>query len=288
MTDESRTGLILPDGTHYQPRKASRQSVVEQSAPQGIDLGAMMRLATEKGDEGLDALDRIIAMVERQEAKEARNAYHASMLRVQAETPRVLKRGKNKETRSSFAKLEDVDRIAREIYTRHGFEVTFGTREMHSNPGWIMHVASVAHRGGHIEELTLPLPIDSKGPKGGAVKTEMHGVGSALTYAQRRLTCMAFNLVAENEDIDGNPPPDTRTITEHQAADLRALADEVFSTFDGFLRHFRTDSFAGIKMTDYHTALSRLEARRRYIADHPEAAEKLAASKAKALADRAS
>lgn len=202
-----------------------------ESAEQPSEDERLMSLALAQGPEGVDALERLIAMRERAQAVVARQHYDSSMLAVQSVMPQIPKRGKNTQNGARFAKLEDIDKAIRPIYTREGFRLTFTTRPCPIE-GWVIHVATVSHPGGHVEEHEAPFPIDTHGPKGQPVKTGLHGAGSSLSYAQRRLTQMAFGLVPTGEqpsDDDGQAAG-TRAVeyvTAEQAADLQALASEI-------------------------------------------------------------
>lgn len=212
-----------------------------------IDTDALSRKALEMGAEGVEALKGILALAKEERDYRARCAYDDAMVEVQSEMPRVYKDGENTDNRSRFAKLEGVDRNIRPIYTRHGFRITFGTEPMNDPPGWIMHVATVTHSGGHVEHVRAPFPIDNKGPKGGPTKTEMHGVGSALTYAQRRLTCMAFGVVVTGEDNDAVVTVDGVTaeyVTDDQAAELRHLIELTETDEQRILTYGRCESLA--------------------------------------------
>src|SRR5690606_12215510 len=75
-----------------------------------------------------------------------------------------------------------------------------------------------------------------------ATKQDAQGLGSAATYA-RRYALLATAGVAGEEDDDGHAAsketkekPAEKVITESQAADLRALIQEVGETEERFLK----------------------------------------------------
>jgi len=60
-------------------------------------------------------------------------------------------------------------------------------------------------RGAFTRTYTCPpMPADGKGPQGAAVMSKTHATGSALTYAQRYLLKLIFNLAIGDDDDDGN------------------------------------------------------------------------------------
>lgn len=260
----------------------------EESRALVIDTDALANKALEMGSDGIDGLERVLAMAEREMDRRAEQAYTAAMLELQTVMPRVYKDGANKDNNSRFSKLEQVDRHIRPLYTEHGFTIHSFRTEAMDQPGWLMHVATVSHVAGASRDVRAPFPVDNKGPKGGPTKTEMHGVGSALTYAQRRLTLMAFNVVTSGEDDDGQaaterPPPEP--VSQEQADTLRQHVLDLYVEPAKFLASYNTDTFAGIPKVDYHDAMQRIEARRAWLDDHPEKADALAAAIAKREAD---
>ena len=239
-----------------------------------LDTDALSKRALEMGEEGVGALERIIALAERERAHIARQEYHAALQLVQAEMPRIAKDGQNTQTRSRYPRLENVDRHLRPVYTRHGFDIYFSTDPTAPVPdGWIMHIATVSHVGGHSERIPVPFPIDDKGPQGKPTKTAMHGVGSALSYAQRKLTLMAFGGVAADEDDDGQAATQAadKPITAEQAANLRAMAEEAGVDTARFLKWAKSDSWETIAADKYQRCHDELDGRRknRNISDDP-------------------
>lgn len=172
----------------------------------------------QQGESGVAVLERLLAMQERLDAAAALQAYNDAQVRVQAAMQPVFASSLNTQTRSKFARLDAVDDAIRKIYTSEGFRLSFTALPIPDlGPEWFLHTVEVSHSGGHVAQYSAPFPIDMLGPKGNAVKTALHGVGSMLTYAQRRLTCMAFNVVVTAEDRDGNPPPDDTPVSGEDA-----------------------------------------------------------------------
>lgn len=248
-----------------------------------IDTAALADKAIDMGAAGVDALERILALAERERDYRARCAYDDAMLAVQVDMPQIYKDGENTDNRSRFPRLEQVDRYLRPLYTQHGFRITFNT-EPCERDGWITHVATVSHIGGHVETIRMPLPIDNKGPKGGPTKTEMHGVGSALSYAQRRLTMQAFGAVATGEDDDGQAaaqPEPVEPVTQEQADEIRQHVLELYVEPAKFLERYSVDTFAGIPAVGFADAMGRITTRRAYLDEHPDKRDALE----KAVAD---
>jgi hypothetical protein len=133
---------------------------------------------------------------------QARRAFNEAMASAQAEMPPVVRSASNKHLGNKYAKLEDVDREMRPIYTAHGFSVRFGSAP--APEGYIRITCTVAHSGGYFEENYLDAPTGNAGSQGGrTATTPVQGVGSAVTYLRRYLLGMVFNIVLADDDDDG-------------------------------------------------------------------------------------
>ena len=185
------------------------------------ELAQLMRAAVERGPDGIDMLERLLDMREREGAKAAERAFARAMVAVHRDMPDVVKSARNDQTRSFYARLEDIDRALRPVYTEHGFCVVFAeepcdaqsivTREdgQSITVEWFRVSCTIMHEEGHSVTTWGDFPHDSLGPKGNPVKTALHGKGSTLTYGRRYLLCGAFNVTPQlpGGDSDGNPPP---------------------------------------------------------------------------------
>ena len=154
----------------------------------------------------VDKMERLINMHERAKAGNARAEYDVAMAAAQLEMKTVRTNSKNSQTNSKYASYAALDKAIRPIYAKHGFSVSFGTAEG-APADHIRVVATVAHSGGHREQPRLDMPADGKGAKGGDVMTKTHATGSAMTYGQRYLMRMIFNLSVGDDD-DGNAAGD--------------------------------------------------------------------------------
>lgn len=147
-------------------------------------------------------LERMLDMQERIFNREAEQSFNASMARAQAEMGPVSADADNPQTRSKYASYAAIDRAVRPIYTRHGFALSFNTEP--TVDGYVRIVCIVSHRDGHSRNYTADMPSDGLGAKGGAVMTKTHAAGSAMTYGQRYLLKLIFNVAIGEDDNDGN------------------------------------------------------------------------------------
>ncbi len=193
---------------------------------QATGLAAALQQALLLPDQGVERLERMWEMHKEMQDRDAARAYADAMKACQQEMPSIHKRGRNKQTNSSYALLEDINRLITPIYTRHGFSLSFGTdrSELADHVGI---VCDVMHDGGFSKTYTYDAPIDNVGIKGEKNKTSTHGRGSAISYGRRYLILMIFNLTIGDDD-DGN------AAGENEAQRLaREVAQEWVQVADG-------------------------------------------------------
>ena len=144
----------------------------------------------------------LLRMQREMEHDQARRAFNQAMASAQAAMPPVVRSATNKHLGNKYAKLEDVDREMRPIYTENGFSVRFGSAP--APEGYIRITCTVAHASGYFEENYLDAPTNNVGSQGGRTATTgVQAVGSAVTYLRRYLLGMVFNIVLADDDDDG-------------------------------------------------------------------------------------
>lgn len=206
----------------------------------------------------MDKLERLLAMKERQETRVAEQAFAEAMTKAQSEMRAVAADANNPQTRSRYASYMALDRATRPIYTKHGFALSFTTGEAATDH--ILIVCDVSHAAGHTRRYSVPMPADGKGAKGGDVMTKTHAVGAAMTYGQRYLLKMIFNI-AVGEDTDGN---DTGgTISEKQGEIISALIVEAGADVARFLKWVGAESISDIPARKFNAAVAMLETKKR-------------------------
>ena len=132
--------------------------------------------------------------------------FNASFSAMQAEIGTIVKSQRNPIFKNPYASLEDLDREARPVYSKHGFSVRYSTDE-NWREGWLLMKLTLAHEGGHSEITSLPGPYDLQvpGQRGTTARTPMMAIGSPVSYLRRYTLQMALNLVPANnpDDDDG-------------------------------------------------------------------------------------
>ena len=200
-------------------------------------------------------MEQLLGLAERMQANTARVEFYAAMARLQAKMPRIIRDGAiavGGVVRSRYAKLENIDRIIRPLLAEEGFALSFDTDFTESK---LIVIARLTHSAGHSEEKRVPLALDSSGSKNATQAT-----GSTISYGQRYLIKMIFNLVEDEEDTDAHPTMEP--ITRAQATVLRNLVEELNVDTKPLLKWAKADSIESIPKSQYEEAVKILEKRR--------------------------
>jgi hypothetical protein len=209
----------------------------------------------------LDRLEKIIELQERLAIRHAETAFNEAMARAQTEMRTVALDSNNPQTRSKYASYAALDRAVRPIYTKHGFALSFNTGM--DAPDQHVRVLCDVSNGGYTRRYHIDMPADGKGARGGDVMSRSHATGSALSYGQRYLLKLIFNVSTGESDDDGNAAGDGGFITDEQATIIRDLIDEVGADIKRFCAYFKVEGIAKIPAKQYDRAVAALNAKRR-------------------------
>lgn len=157
-------------------------------------------------DISVEKMQAVINMKMQVFDKNAEIEFNRAMISAQQEMEPVAKTAENKQTNSMYAKMENIAKQCKPIWTKHGFALQFGTADCPIE-GHYRVTCEVSHSAGFNKKYQADLPIDDEGIKGQKNKTGCHGFGSTMAYAQRYLTIMIFNITLEGADTDGNRQP---------------------------------------------------------------------------------
>lgn len=198
----------------------------------------------------MDNLERMAALYERLTDRQAETAFNEAMNEAQADLGPVAADANNPQTKSKYASYPTLDRVIRPVYSRHGFSLSFGTDD--GAPADYVRVSCrVSHRAGHSRNYHVDMPADGKGAKGGDVMTKTHAVGAAMSYGQRYLLKLVFNI-AVGDDRDGNAPAgQVQLISVQQLSTLNNLMEEAGADRDKFLNYLQLDTLAHVPAKRY-------------------------------------
>ena len=233
---------------------------IEQAPPpsERDALVSMIERAARDPQVDIDKMERLVAMQERATARNSEQMFNEAMAAAQGEMRSVATDSTNPQTRSRYASYAALDHAMRPIYTQHGFALSFGTAE--GAPAEYVRVTCHVSNSGYTRKYQVDMPADGKGAKGGDVMTKTHAVGSAMSYGQRYLLKMIFNL-AIGDDDDGNAASGD-PITTEQAEAIKLLIVEVGADIPRFLKFVNAERIEDIKAKDYQRAVAALESKR--------------------------
>lgn len=182
--------------------QVSQQSVPAVSEDTKMIMGLIQQIALNP-DIPVEKMQAIINMKMQVFDKNAEIEYNKAMILAQQAMEPVVKTAENKQTSSMYAKMEHISEQCKPIWTKHGFALQFGTADCPIENHYRV-TCEVSHSAGFNKKYQADLPIDDEGIKGQKNKTGCHGFGSTMSYAQRYLTIMIFNITLKGVDNDGN------------------------------------------------------------------------------------
>jgi hypothetical protein len=150
-----------------------------------------------------DRLEKFMELYERWQKGEAEKAYTIAMQACQSEMKPIERNAWNSQTQSHYLSNEHLHAQLKPVWLKHGFTLS-GSSDTSPLPNHYRAVLEVRHVGGHSTRHFLDGPADDKGMKGTPNKTGIQGVVSTMSYLDRKLTCMVFNVTIAGEDRDGN------------------------------------------------------------------------------------
>ena len=238
-------------------------NAVEKIEPQSREVAVitpmeMIQRAVESGA-SMEVLEKMMTLQERWEASQNRKAFDAAMAAAKAEIPTIRKNREVDFTSSKgrthyrYEDLGEIATVVTPILGRHGLSYRFRTTSNLNEPVTVTCI--ISHRDGHYEENTLCAGRDESGNK-----NSIQAIGSTSTYLQRMTLKAALGLAVSNDD-DGKAS-ESDAISEDQAAELIALADEVGADKRAFCNYFKVEGIAMLATKDFERAKSALNKKR--------------------------
>ena len=216
----------------------------------------MLNMAVSQGAD-LDKLEKLMALQERWEANEAKKAYVAAMNAFKADPPTIYKT-KNVSfgnTSYSHALLENAAELIGSAMTKHGLSFRWDCEQLE---GGIVRVTCViTHCQGHSERTTLQAGLDQSG-----AKNNIQALGSTVSYLERYTLFAATGMASKGMDDDGKGTSGIEYITDHQAADLTSLLEEVGADKRKFCEHFKIESVDKLPAKAFEQAVALTKAKR--------------------------
>ena len=207
----------------------------------------------------LEQLEKFLQIKREYESQEAKKLYSAAMARVHEKMPSALKTADNPHTRSKYAELGDIINIAKPIYAKEGFFVTF-YEEDSPKEDHVRIMMDMSHSDGHTQTYHYDAPMEGRGIKGNSNMTPTHAKAASVTYGRRYLLCMVLNIPTVDDDGNSANPPST--ISEEQAATINLLLEETGANKDIFLKYYKVDRVEDLPVSKYAAAAKALEGKK--------------------------
>ncbi len=231
-------------------------ATVQQDIQPAKLMEAIITLATNP-EVRIDVIERLVALQERQVKQQAETAFARDLTALQSEIPQIERSGiirdKQKNIRSRYALIEDVDVIIRPLLHKHGFSVSFNEEAVNGLNYTIS--CKLLHRDGHSDTKRITLPLDKN-----EYRTSMQDRKSTESFAHRNLLFMHLNIVQRGQDNDGQ---DESKITQEQEQDLIAIMEEVKQDKAKFFKFFGIEKVSDLPAKEFEGAIRDLERKRR-------------------------
>jgi predicted DNA-binding protein len=217
---------------------------------------SMIERAARDPQVDIEKMRQLLQMRADEEARAVKREFNEALALVQAETMPVAADASNPQTHSKYASYYALDKALRPIYTKHGFALTFDT-EPTATPE-MLRVVCYLSRGGHTQRYQIDMPADGKGAKGGDVMTKTHATGSGITYGQRYLLKLIFNIAVGGDD-DGNRATAIERLTQEQADALHDLLESTGAPKAKFLKWAKVEKVEDIAAEFYDSCVDAIK-----------------------------
>ncbi len=245
------------------PGKALTVAKPQQQLAAPKTLPELIWMALKDPTVPADKLKEMVAMANEQEdrntqkeLRDAEKAFNAAMLKAQSEINPVVRRKFNQHTKSWWATLEEVSKIADPIIHANGFTLSYGMADCPKDDHYRI-TCDVSHSAGFTKRYFGDVGADSKGPKGEGTKSLAQGSGSSVTYGRRFLKQMIFDIKIVGQDTDGGGAEPAK-ITKKQAEELLTLCADKRVSKDQFSKAFGVDEIADLPAKRFDEAVGRI------------------------------
>jgi hypothetical protein len=205
-------------------------------------------------------LERLIALQERTQAAQRQQRFFEALASVQSQMPQLDQNGcidyGSGKGKIPYAKLEDIDRAIRPIYSEAGFSVSWNSSPVMD--GKMIRVVGTFSCFGHNETREMTGPVDLSGGK-----QPIQGHASTVAYLKRHVLKMFFNLIERGKDLDGAKVADLKPITESQADEIHRRLTDCGADLARFRKLFGVEKIANLKAGQLKEVYAQLETRER-------------------------
>jgi len=220
-------------------------------AKQEVTPMAMLQTAMEQGAD-LDKMQKLMDLQERWEAGQAKKSYISAMTKFREDCPDISKTRKGHNCK--YAGLAETIQQIKMTLSDHGLSHSWKTEQIDKETKVI---CTVTHIDGHAESTSLSAAAETSGSK-----NSIQAIGSTISYLERYTLFAILGLASSDMDTDGNIQNPIKYISDEQAANIQALADEVNANMPNFFKYLQVKSIETIRDTEYSRAIKLLEMKR--------------------------
>lgn len=206
----------------------------------------------------VEKMERLFQLQERVLDRAAETAFSEAKHVAQSKMPQIKRTGKNDQTRSTYAELDEIAEQIDPIAHAHGFSMSFGTADSPLESHYRV-TCRLRHRGGFYEDYHADVPADTVGMKGNQNKTATHGFGSTMSYGRRYLKLLVWDIATT--DDDGRAATTGALIDFTDLERLRARASQVGADEAKFARFLKIPALAQLPAARVREAMAELDAK---------------------------
>lgn len=226
-----------------------QQTALVASSPVDVLLNAVQR----NPDMDLAKLEKLMDLAERWQQAEAKRAYVRAFAAFKQNMPPVIKDMLNKQYGSDYSSLSNLVNSANPVLGEYGLNASWKPDQSSG----IKVTCVLTHVDGHSEEVFLVGPPDKSGQK-----NDLQQIKSTLTYLMgatfQAITGVVARSASADDDGNGAGTSGPAKITEQQAADLQAKAEEVGVIKENFLRFLKVERLADLPASKFNAAIQAL------------------------------
>lgn len=219
----------------------------------------MLQMAVEQNAD-IDKLQKLMDLQERWEANQAKQRFNEAFSAFKAEAIKIIKRTQVKDgpLKGKFhANLFDVVDAVTPKLSLHGLAISWKLTK--DEKDWMEVTCILRHAGGHSETVSMCSAPDS-GPGRNAIQAR----ASAKSYLERYTATAILGLAAQDADDDGKGAGGgIEYITDNQALDLQAMAEEIGVDRDAFLKYLGIERLAELPAKRFKDAVAALNKKRK-------------------------
>ncbi len=230
-------------------------------------LHSVIERAARDPNTDVEKMERLFALQERLLAREAEQAFSEAKYLAQGEMPQIKRTGKNDQTNSTYAELDEIAAKIDPIAHKYGFSTSYGTADSPKENHYRV-TARLRHRGGFFEDYFADVPMDNVGMKGSKNKTDTHGFGSTMSYGRRNLKLMIWDRATTDDDGNAAGTGAPISFTDLEALKMRCAqvgrTEEQFAKFlkvPGLVHlpaHRVREAYAALDTIERENAIKRL------------------------------